>query len=57
MADLAADFAELMDIAVGYQRSRALSAAIELGIADLLHDGPRSVADVAQGAHAPEATL
>lgn len=57
MADLAADFAELMDIAVGYQRSRALSAAIELGIADLLHDGPRSVADVAQVAHAHEATL
>ena len=57
MADLAADFAELMGITVGYQRSRALSVAIELGIADLLHDGPRSVADLAQATHTQEATL
>ena len=34
------EFVELQAIARGYQRSRALSVAAELGIADLLVDGP-----------------
>jgi hypothetical protein len=57
MANLAADYAELMGIAVGYQRSRALAAAAELGIADLLRGGPRSIADLAQVTCTHEATL
>lgn len=48
MADPVADVAECMDIAVSYQRSRALTVAIEPGIADLPRDGPRPVADLAQ---------
>src|SRR5262245_61925019 len=55
MANLAADFAQLMDIAVSYQRSRALMVATELGIANLLGDRSLPVADLAQatGTHAP----
>lgn len=53
----AADFAELMGIATGYQRSRALMAATELGIADLLRAGPRPVADLAQATRTHEPTL
>src|SRR5215468_10557304 len=47
--------AELMTIVTGYQRSRALMVVAELGIADLLRDGPRSVDDLAQATqtHAP----
>ena len=47
--------AELMAIVTGYQRSRALMIAAELGIADLLRDGPRSVDDLARATqtHAP----
>lgn len=39
----------------GYQRSRALTVAAELGIADLLRDGPRGVDDLAAstGTQAP----
>jgi len=57
MANAAADFAELMGIATGYQRSRALMAATELGIADLLRAGPRPVADLAQATRTHEPTL
>jgi hypothetical protein len=57
MANAAADFAKLMGIAVGYQHSRALTVATELGIADLLRDGPRPVADLAQATHTHEPTL
>ncbi len=40
---------------VGYRLSQALSVAAELGIADLLRDGPRSLDDLAQttATHAP----
>src|SRR5437762_2592952 len=44
---VAVGFAELMGIANGYQRSRALTVATELGIADLLRGGPRPVGDLA----------
>ena len=49
------EFVELMGVVRGYQRSRAVTVAAELGIADLLRDGPRSVADLAAAAsvHAP----
>ena len=57
MANPTADFAELMGITVSYQRSRALTVATELGIADLLRDGPRPVADLAQATHTHEPTL
>ncbi|HZR83848.1 MAG TPA: methyltransferase [Candidatus Binatia bacterium] len=40
-------YAELMAIAVGYQASRAVMVAAELGIADVLRDDTRSVADIA----------
>lgn len=40
---------------IGYRLSRALSVAAQLGIADLLRDGPRGLDDLAQvtGTHAP----
>ena len=41
------EFVELLGIVRGYQRSRALTVAAELGIADLLHDGRRSVENLA----------
>ena len=41
------DFVDLVAIARGYQRSRALTVVAELGIADLLNDGGRSVEDLA----------
>jgi hypothetical protein len=57
MADLAADFAQLMGIVVGFQRSRALAVATELGIADLLRNGPLPVEDIAQATRTHEPTL
>jgi len=57
MANPAADFAQLMGIAGGYQRSRALAAATELGVADLLRDGPLPVADLARATGTHELTL
>jgi hypothetical protein len=56
MNDSAA-FAELMGIATGYQRSRALAVATELGVADLLRDGPRPVGDLARATRTHEPTL
>lgn len=49
------EFVELLGIVRGYQRSRALTVAAELGIADLLRDGPRGVDDLAAatGTHPP----
>ena len=35
------ELAEIQAIIRGYQRSRAVTAAAELGIADLLAEGPR----------------
>jgi O-methyltransferase domain/Dimerisation domain len=48
-------FAELQAIARGYQQSRALAVAADLGVADLLRDGPRAVEDLAEatGTDAP----
>jgi hypothetical protein len=41
------EFIELLAIARAYQRSRALTVVAELGIADLLGDGDRSIEDLA----------
>jgi hypothetical protein len=41
------EFVELMAMVRGYQRSRAVTVAAELGVADLLRDGPRGVDDLA----------
>lgn len=41
------EFAALLAIVRGYQRSRAVTVAAELGIADLLRDGPRPVDELA----------
>ena len=38
----------IRQLATGYQASRALAVAVELGIADLLKDGAVSIADLAQ---------
>jgi len=48
-------FAELLGIVRGYQHSRAVTVAAELGIADLLRDGPRDAEDLAAatGSHPP----
>ena len=43
----AQEFVELLAVARGYQQSRALTVAAELGIADLLRDGPVPVDDLA----------
>jgi hypothetical protein len=51
------ELAEIQAIIRGYQRSRALTVAAELGIADLLADGPRPVSQIAASAEAHEATL
>ena len=48
---------ELMTIVTGYQRSRALMVVAELGIADLLRDGPRSVDELARATHTHSPTL
>jgi hypothetical protein len=50
-------FRDLMGIATGYQRSRALMVAAELGIADLLHEGPRALADLAASTKTDDSTL
>jgi hypothetical protein len=49
------EFTELLALVRGYQRSRVLTVVAQLGIADLLGDGPRSVDDLATatGGHAP----
>jgi O-methyltransferase/methyltransferase family protein len=54
---VAVGFAELMGIATGYQGSRALTVATELGIADLLRGGPRPVGDLALATGTHEPTL
>ena len=43
----AQEFVELLAVARGYQQSRALTVAAELGIADLLRDGPVPVDELA----------
>ena len=57
MTNTAAEFRELMGIATGFERSRALMVAAELGIADLLRDGTRPSADLAQATRTHEPTL
>ena len=51
------EFVELMAIVRGYQRSRAVTVAAELGIADLLSSGPRGVADLAAETSADASSL
>ncbi|MHA6625835.1 methyltransferase [Pseudonocardia sichuanensis] len=48
------EYRDLLDIIRSFQRSRAVTVAAELGIADLLRDGPRDAVDlaVATGTHA-----
>ncbi len=48
---------QLVEIAMGYQRSRALCAAARLGIADALGESERSVADLAAVCKADVAAL
>jgi SAM-dependent methyltransferase len=47
MGEAPAEYLELMDVVRGYQGSRAVTVAAELGIADLLRDGPRDAAQLA----------
>lgn len=49
------EYLDLLDMVRGYQRSRAITVAAELGVADLLRDGPRGVDDLAAatGTHPP----
>ena len=44
---LPGEFVELLAMVRGYQPSRAVTVAAELGVADLLRDGPRGVDDLA----------
>ena len=48
-------FFQLADLVRAYQRSQAITVAARLGIADLLRNGPRDVADLAAvtGTHGP----
>jgi hypothetical protein len=41
------ELVDLLAIVRGYQRSRAVTVAAELGLADLLSSGPRGLADLA----------
>jgi hypothetical protein len=50
-------YATLMGIARGYQRSQALAVAAALGIADLVADRSRSVADLAEATGTDSAAL
>ena len=49
------EFAQLVETIRAFQRSRALTVAAELGVADLLRDGPRTAHELADatGTHAP----
>jgi O-methyltransferase domain/Dimerisation domain len=49
------EFAQIVETIRAFQRSRALTVAAELGIADLLRDGPRTAPELADatGTHAP----
>lgn len=57
MSGTGGEFAELAGIIRGYQRSRAVTVAAELGIADLLRDGPRDVRDLARQIGSQEEAL
>ena len=50
----ASDPMTLMNLTAGKCISQAIAVAAELGIADLLKDGPRTVADIARTANASE---
>lgn len=54
---VARHYAALMGIARGYQRSQALAVAAELGIADLVSEGPRSAAELATATGTDPAAL
>ena len=47
----------LLDLITGYWVSQAIHAAAKLGIADLLGDGPRAVADLARATGSDEEAL
>ncbi|MDD7938999.1 methyltransferase [Actinomycetospora lutea] len=49
------EYLDLLGIVRGYERSRAVTVAAQLGVADLLRDGPRDVASLAAatGSHGP----
>jgi hypothetical protein len=51
------EFRELLAVVRGYQRSRAVTVAAELGIADLLRDGPRDVEELAAATRTHASTL
>src|SRR5579871_6276024 len=48
---------QLIDIAMAYQRSRALCAAARLGVADALGDSERSIEDIARDCKSDKAAL
>jgi predicted transcriptional regulator len=48
---------ELMQLALGYFASRAVHAAADLRLADLLADGARSAADLARATNTHEPSL
>jgi ubiquinone/menaquinone biosynthesis C-methylase UbiE len=53
--DKVADSATLLRMMTGYWVAKALNVAAELGVADLLRDGPRTIGELASacGAHPP----
>ena len=53
--DTPPEYLELLGIVRSYQRSRAVTVAAELGVADLLRNGPRDADDLAAatGTHGP----
>src|SRR5882762_1879572 len=53
-AKKASDPMTLMNLTAGKWVSQAIAVAAELGIADLLKDGPRTAADIARTANASE---
>src|SRR5437773_5485136 len=53
-AKKASDPMTLMNLTAGKWVSQAIAVAAELGIADVLKDGPRTAADIARTANASE---
>jgi hypothetical protein len=51
------EFTQLLAVVRDYQRSRAVTVAAELGIADLLREGPRGVGELAAATGTHEPTL
>ena len=48
---------QVLSLSLGYVMGQALAAAAELGVADALADGPRSVGEIAEATGADERQL